>query len=141
VLVGIVAVIDFCRNISDGVRPLIPSCSLASLYALTNISYLSDDRYPVVKDHSLIVPIRHIYSFFNLGTAEQKACFKLLEEQKDGLKKDSSISGLNIGINDGIDAGQTILHCPIHLIPRRKGDVIDPRGGLRHMIPDKGFYA
>jgi hypothetical protein len=87
VLVGIVAVIDFRRNISDGVRPLIPSCSLASLYALTNISYLSEDRYPVVKDHSLIVPIRHIYSFFNLGTAEQKTCFKLLEEQKDGLKK------------------------------------------------------
>ena len=116
---------------------MIPSCSFASLYALTNISYLSDDRYPVVQDHSLIVPIRHIYSFFNLGTAEQKACFKLLEEQKDGLKKRL----FNIGINDGIDAGQTILHCPIHLIPRRKGDVIDPRGGIRYMIPGKGFYA
>lgn len=46
-----------------------------------------------------------------------------------------------MGINDGIDAGQTILHCHIHLIPRRKGDVIDPRGGIRHIIPDKGFYG
>ena len=56
-------------------------------------------------------------------------------------KKDSSISGFNIGINDGIDAGQTVLHCHIHLIPRRKGDVIDLRGGIRHIIPDKGFYG
>jgi diadenosine tetraphosphate (Ap4A) HIT family hydrolase len=65
-----------------------------------------------------------------------------LEETKRRIeKKDPSISGFNIGINDGIDAGQTVLHCHIHLIPRRKGDVIDPRGGIRHVIPDKGFYG
>jgi ATP adenylyltransferase len=57
------------------------------------------------------------------------------------LKKDSSISGLNVETNDGIDAAQTVLHCQIHLIPRRKGDVIDLRGGIRHIIPDKGSYG
>ena len=56
------------------------------------------------------------------------------------VKKDASVSGFNIGINDGIDAGQTVLHCHIHLIPRRKGDIADPRGGVRHVIPSKGFY-
>ncbi len=88
-----------------------------------------DDKYPIVKGHSLIVP------FFDLGSAEQKACFKLLEDTKRLVAgKDPTVSGFNIGVNDGIDAGQTILHCHIHLIPRRKGDVPDPRGGIRRII-------
>jgi ATP adenylyltransferase len=114
---------------------------LSSIKARNSLALSFDDRYPVVKGHSLIVPSRHIDSFFDLGSAEQKACFKLLEETKQQIiKEDPSVSGFNIGINDGIDAGQTILHCHIHLIPRRKGDIADPRGGIRHVIPGKGFY-
>lgn len=94
---------------------------LSSINAKNSLAFSFNDRYPVVKDHSLIVPIRHIDSFFDLCAAEQKACFRLLEETKRRIeKKDPSVSGFNIGINDGIDAGQTVLHCHIHLIPRRK---------------------
>jgi ATP adenylyltransferase len=56
------------------------------------------------------------------------------------MHRDSTVTGFNVGINDGIDAGHTIMHCHIHLIPRRNGDVADPRGGIRHVIPSKGFY-
>jgi len=55
-------------------------------------------------------------------------------------KRDSAVTGFNVGVNDGKDAGQTVLHCHIHLIPRRKGDVADPRGGVRHVVPGRGFY-
>jgi len=55
-------------------------------------------------------------------------------------KRDSAVTWFNVGVNDGKDAGQTVLHCHIHLIPRRKGDVADPRGGVRHVVPGRGFY-
>jgi ATP adenylyltransferase len=101
-----------------------------------------EDRYPLVKGHSLIAPIRHVDSFFDLTPAEQKACFILLQDTKKLLaEKDPSVTGFNIEVNEGIDAGQTILHCHIHLIPRRKGDVPNPRGGIRQIIPRKGFYT
>lgn len=111
---------------------------LSSIKARNSLALSFDDRYPVVKGHSLIAPMRHVDSFFDLGSAEQKACFKLLEETKRQISgKDPSVSGFNIGVNDGVEAGQTVLHCHIHLIPRRKGDITDPRGGIRHIIPGK----
>lgn len=100
-----------------------------------------DDMYPVTKGHMLVSPLRHTPSIFDLGTAEQRACLVLIENLKViASKKDPTITGFNLGVNDGIDAGQTIMHCHIHLIPRRKGDVTDPRGGIRHVIPEKGYY-
>lgn len=106
------------------------------------LSFAIEDKYPVTKFHTLVLPKRHIASFFELSSAEQKSCLLLLESVKEKIKKkDSSISGFNVGINDGQDAGQTVLHCHIHLIPRRKGDVSEPRGGIRHVIPGKGFYG
>ena len=94
------------------------------------------DKHPVTPLHSLIIPKRHIGSYFDLGEAEVNACNLLLERQKDIiLKEDSGVTGFNIGINDGDTAGQTVMHCHIHLIPRRKGDVDDPRGGVRGIIP------
>ena len=70
-----------------------------------------------------------------------KAMFGILESQKEELvRKDKLITGFNIGINDGIDSGQTVMHCHIHLIPRRKGDMSDPRGGVRGVIPEKQSY-
>lgn len=101
-----------------------------------------EDRYPVTEGHMLVSPLRHTPSFFDLGASEQKACFMLLEDLKNSaLKKDPTITGFNLGINDGKDAGQTIMHCHIHLIPRRKGDIADPRGGVRHVIPSRGYYS
>jgi ATP adenylyltransferase len=116
--------------------------SSASIKAKNTLAFSFDDKYPIVKDHSLIVPLRHVSSFFDLGSAEHRACFTLLEDMKRLIaRKDPSVTGFNKGVNDGIDAGQTILHCHIHLIPRRKGDVPDPRGGIRQIIPGKGFYT
>lgn len=105
------------------------------------LAYAMKDGYPVTDLHTLIVPKRHVKSYFELGQAEINACNRLLVEMKASIRsKDKTITGFNIGVNDGEDAGQTILHCHIHLIPRRQGDVEDPRGGIRHVIPGKGYY-
>ena len=99
------------------------------------------DLYPVTEGHSLVIPKRRVQSFFELSSNEKKAMFELLESQKQDLQnKDKLITGFNIGINDGQDAGQTVMHCHIHLIPRRKGDMKDPRGGVRGVIPGKQSY-
>ena len=99
------------------------------------------DLYPVTEGHTLVIPKRRVQSFFELSSNEKKAMFELLESQKQDLQnKDKLITGFNIGINDGQDAGQTVMHCHIHLIPRRNGDVEDPRGGVRGVIPSKQKY-
>ena len=107
----------------------------------TKNAFVISDKYPVTKYHSLIIPKRHVESFFELTPEEYADCFVLIKTSKKTLSElDKTISGFNIGVNDGTDAGQTITHCHIHLIPRRKGDVDNPLGGIRHIIPEKGFY-
>ena len=99
------------------------------------------DMFPVTDLHSLIIPFRHVKSYFDLKNQELIELPKVIFGIKDNLLKiDSDISGFNIGVNDGEDAGQTIFHCHIHLIPRRKNDVSNPRGGVRGVIPDKQGY-
>jgi len=99
------------------------------------------DLYPVTDGHTLVIPKRKVQSIFDLTEEETAAMFELLHLQKEDLKnKDTSITGFNIGVNDGEDAGQTIMHCHIHLIPRRSGDMEDPRGGVRGVIPEKQSY-
>ena len=99
------------------------------------------DLYPVTNGHTLVIPKRKVQPFFDLTEEETAAMFELLHLQKEDLKnKDSSITGFNIGINDGEDAGQSIMHCHIHLIPRSSGDLEDPRGGVRGVIPEKQSY-
>ncbi|MBI4130935.1 MAG: HIT family protein [Nitrosarchaeum sp.] len=99
------------------------------------------DKFPVTKFHALIIPKRHVETFFELTLTEKNQCFDLLDEIKESLiQKDKTISGFNVGFNSGQDAGQTIMHCHIHIIPRRKGDVIEPQGGIRNIIPGKGNY-
>ena len=94
------------------------------------------DKYPVTPLHSLIIPKKHIESYFDLDKSEVNICNQLLQRQKDIiLKEDPGVTGFNIGINDGGTAGQTVMHCHIHLIPRRKGDMDDPRGGVRGVVP------
>ncbi len=99
------------------------------------------DLYPVTDGHTLVIPKRKVQSFFDLTQEEIAAMLGLLNSQKEDLKKnDPLITGFNIGINDGEDAGQTIMHCHIHLIPRRNGDMEDPQGGVRGVIPGKQSY-
>ena len=102
---------------------------------------IRDTAYPVTKHHTLIISNRHIDDYFKLTSEELNELNQILKEQKEKLKLlDSTISGYNIGVNVGKDAGQSIMHCHIHLIPRRKGDVDDPKGGVRGVIPSKQKY-
>jgi diadenosine tetraphosphate (Ap4A) HIT family hydrolase len=99
------------------------------------------DGFPVTPSHTLIIPKRHAETYFDLTAEELLACDELLRSLAAEIKsQDPTVEGFNIGMNAGEVAGQTIFHCHIHLIPRRKGDVENPRGGVRHLIPGKGFY-
>ena len=106
------------------------------------LAYSSTDSYPVSEFHSLIVPKRHVETYFDLTKEEEiLACNDLILKTKEKiLKQDSSVKGFNIGINAGKSAGQSIMHCHIHLIPRREGDVENPQGGVRSVIPNKQHY-
>ncbi len=98
------------------------------------------DGYPVSKGHCLIVPKKIVHSIFQLENDEYLACFELVREMRELLVKEFNPSGFNVGVNNGKDAGQTVSHAHIHIIPRYKGDVPKPRGGVRNIIPDKGDY-
>ena len=102
---------------------------------------IRDTAYPVTKHHTLIITNRHVADFFELTREEMVELDEVLKKQKEELKKiDKKISAFNVGVNIGKDAGQSIMHCHLHLIPRRKGDVKDPRGGVRGVIPEKQKY-
>lgn len=106
-----------------------------------NYAYAIRDGFPITPLHTLIIPKRHTADYFDLSKDELLACDELLREIKKDIQiEDPTVDGFNIGINSGVSAGQTIFHCHIHLIPRRTGDVENPRGGIRHTIPGKGFY-
>lgn len=98
------------------------------------------DKNPVSPGHALVIPKSHTVSFFDLKIEEVQKVFSLMNEIKDTIQKIYSPDGINIGVNDGIAAGRTVHHLHIHLIPRYRGDVPDPRGGVRHIIPGKGLY-
>jgi len=98
------------------------------------------DTLPISPGHTLIVPKRHIASIFEATTDEVAALWDALQQSRTQLLKEFSADGYNIGINDGLVAGQTILHLHIHLIPRYDGDMPDPRGGIRWIFPDKAVY-
>ena len=103
--------------------------------------FIIRDSSPVTSLHSLVIPKRHIVSYFECNKDEYKEIPLVLHTQKTELKlTDGSITGFNIGMNIGEDAGQKILHFHIHIIPRRKGDIDNPKGGIRGVIPDKQKY-
>ena len=106
-----------------------------------SLAYLVRDGFAVTKYHSLIIPKRHCKDYFDLTQAEINATNQLIHTEREKLLKlDKTITGFNIGMNCGEDAGQTIFHCHVHLIPRRKGDDESPRGGVRKVIDGKGNY-
>ena len=105
------------------------------------LAYSSYDSYPVTEHHCLIIPKRHIKDYFDLSNDELVACNDLIQIiKKEITKKDPSVKGFNLGTNIGKVSGQSILHCHLHLIPRREGDVDNPQGGVRSVIPNKQHY-
>ena len=99
------------------------------------------DGYPVTQGHTLIIPKRHVADYFDLVQPELNAIQQLIKSRQSQLRKvDPTITGFNVGINAGKSAGQTVFHCHIHLIPRRHGDMDNPRGGVRGVIPEKQKY-
>jgi diadenosine tetraphosphate (Ap4A) HIT family hydrolase len=111
------------------------------IVAENELAYAIRDGFPVTEGHTLLIPKRHVADYFGLVQSEVQAINALMTEQKELLQsQDSTIEGFNIGMNCGEVAGQTVFHCHVHLIPRRKGDVENPRGGVRHIIAGKGFY-
>ena len=106
-----------------------------------DLAYASYDSYPVSEHHCLIIPKRHIKDYFELSNDELVACNDLIKiVKKEITNKDPLVKGFNLGTNIGIVSGQSILHCHFHLIPRREGDVDNPQGGVRSVIPNKQHY-
>ena len=104
------------------------------------LAYSARDTYGVSPGHTVVIPRRHVASFFELTPEEINACMELITKERTSLDEEFSPDGYNIGVNIGPAAGQSILHVHIHIIPRYKGDVENPQGGVRHVIPKKGHY-
>jgi diadenosine tetraphosphate (Ap4A) HIT family hydrolase len=104
------------------------------------LAFAKRDAYPVSKGHALIIPRRHVVSFFDATQAERLAIMDLLDAAKALLDQEHRPDGYNIGINDGAAAGQTVMHLHLHLIPRYAGDAADPRGGIRWIVPAQAEY-
>ena len=114
----------------------------SSEYIFENkLAFSTFDTYPVSKYHTLIVPKRHVENYFDMSEEEVVSCNKLIKKVRNKIQElDPTIKGFNIGTNSGKVSGQSIMHCHIHLIPRRKNDVNNPQGGVRGVIPSKQHY-
>ena len=104
------------------------------------LAYSARDTYAVSPGHTLVIPRRHVASFFDLTPEEVQACMDLISEEKKLLDAEFQPDGYNIGVNIGPAAGQSIFHVHIHIIPRYEGDVENPQGGVRHVIPRNAHY-
>ena len=110
--------------------------------SLTNdLAYSARDSYAVSPGHTVVIPKRHVASFFELSPEEVGACMDLINKEKKLIDQEFKPDGYNIGINVGQAAGQSIFHVHIHIIPRYEGDVENPQGGVRHVIPKKAHYT
>ena len=113
----------------------------SGIAAENEFAYASYDSYPVSDFHCLIIPKRHVKDYFEMSDEELLACNDLIAKIKNEiLAKDKTVKAFNIGTNAGKISGQSIMHCHIHLIPRREGDVENPQGGVRSVIPKKQHY-
>jgi len=118
-----------------------PFCDYPETVFENDLALALYDRHPVTPGHMLIVPKRHCADFFEVTGEERRAIADLIDRCKRHLDREFHPDGYNIGINCGEAAGQTVFHLHVHLIPRYRGDVQDPRGGVRGVIPDKRVYA
>ena len=119
-----------------------PFCDLppARIVLRNEWAYTVRDAYPLAPGHTLVIPHRHVGSFFELEPHEQQAMLELASESRRSLDREFKPDGYNLGINDGAAAGQTVPHVHLHVIPRKNGDVEDPRGGIRWVLPEKARY-
>jgi len=114
---------------------------ITSIAHENDLAYVSYDSYPVSEYHCLVIPKRHLKDYFELTNDELLACNDLIKIIKEEIiNKDKTVEAFNIGTNAGKLSGQSIMHCHIHLIPRRKGDIENPQGGVRGVIPKKQHY-
>jgi len=118
----------FCNPVAD------------EIVAKNDLSYARWDRYPVSKGHLLLIPFRHVADYFSLTVEEKQAVLALVDECKKVIEENFNPAGYNIGFNVGVAAGQTVMHCHCHVIPRYVGDVQDARGGVRGVVPGKRGY-
>ena len=120
-----------------------PFCELPSTTDLprNELAYTRYDKYPVTPGHLLVIPFRHVSNYFEATAEEKQALWALVEEAKLYLDRQYAPDGYNLGIKVGVEAGQTVMHLHLHLIPRYRGDVADPRGGVRGVIPEKQKYT
>ena len=98
------------------------------------------DSYPLSEGHTLVVPARHVASLYDLAPEERAELWALVDEVREALMASHGPDGFNIGVNDGEAAGQTVSHAHVHVIPRYAGDVEDPRGGIRWVVPERARY-
>lgn len=126
----------------DGDMAECPFCKIPSekMVAHDALTFTVRDTLPVSPGHTLILPKRHIAGIFEATKEEVAALWEAVQQARAQLLKEFSPDGFNIGINDGLASGQTILHLHIHIIPRYKGDMPDPRGGIRWIFPEKAIY-
>lgn len=117
-----------------------PFCKYQNPIIENDLAYARYDLYPVTPGHMLIITKRHVPDFFAATPEEQRALHEILEAAKSLLDRNFKPDGYNVGVNCGEAAGQTIMHLHIHLIPRCHGDIDNPRGGVRGVIPDKRIY-
>lgn len=118
-----------------------PFCKVdRELIRESKLSFAIFDKYPVGKGHVLVIAKRHVSNYFDMGPEEVKDIWDLVTEIKTYLQNKYKPDGFNVGFNIGIAAGQTIGHVHIHVIPRYIGDMEDPTGGVRYVIPEKGKY-
>lgn len=106
----------------------------------TDRSLALADAYPVTEGHALVVPRRHVASVFDLDDDERHDLWRLVARVRGSLMERDGVEGCTVGINDGPVAGQTVDHAHVHVIPRRRGDMPDPRGGVRWVIPHRAVY-
>jgi diadenosine tetraphosphate (Ap4A) HIT family hydrolase len=116
------------------------SLPLERIVAKNDLAIVIRDAFPVSAGHTLVIPRRHVASYFETTAEERLAMFELLEGAKRDLDNEFAPAAFNIGINDGQAAGQTVMHLHMHLIPRYAGDLPDPRGGVRWIFPEKADY-
>lgn len=119
-----------------------PFCSISKERILTEDQFFTalSDGFPIVEGHTLVVPKKHVQSVFDLSSEEQDHLWRFIAAVRERLKQEFNVAAFNFGINDGAVAGQTVPHAHVHIIPRRDGDVDDPRGGIRWIIPAKAKY-
>jgi diadenosine tetraphosphate (Ap4A) HIT family hydrolase len=116
-------------------------CTPADVLLQNDLAYVRFDNNALSRGHALVIPKRHVASFFDMTTAEQSAVLGLLTEAQRLIQRDHSPDGYNIGVNIGKAGGQSRMHVHVHLIPRYAGDVADPSGGIRCVLAKRAHGA